>query len=521
MTQIQIYDTTLRDGAQGEGVNFSLQDKLLIAHRLDELGFDFVEGGYPLSNPKDAEFFERIKAEPLKHSRVCAFGMTRRKGINAADDPGMKALIESAAPVITIVGKTSDFHVTEVLRVSLEENLAMIRDTISYLRERGRDVIYDAEHFFDGWKASPAYAAKTIQAAAEGGAMMIVMCDTNGGSMPEEVAAFAKKAAAAVNVPLGIHTHNDCELAVANSLAAVDAGAVHVQGTINGLGERCGNADLISVIANLALKKQGYEVLDGAGAEHLTELSRYVYEVANMHFRNSQPFVGPSAFAHKGGMHVHAVSRASKSYEHIEPETVGNSRRVLVSELSGRSNIVALTSKANLQNDSALMERVLKQIVEMENRGYQFEAAEASFDLLVQKAAGTFQPHFELLHYHVDVETTGDGTTTTEATVKLRIGDEIRHEVAEGDGPVNALDAALRKALNGHFPNLRGVQLVDYKVRVINSDAGTAAAVRVVIESQDEYGKTWGTVGVNENVIKASWDALVDSIEYKLCKDEK
>jgi 2-isopropylmalate synthase len=521
MSRVQIYDTTLRDGAQGEGVNFSLQDKLLIARRLDECGFNFVEGGYPLSNPKDAEFFQRIAVQPLNQARLCAFGMTRRRGVRAADDPGMKALVESQAPVITIVGKTSDFHVAEVLRVSLEENIAMIRETVAFLREVGRDVIYDAEHFFDGWKANPDYARKTIQAAVEGGAMIVVMCDTNGGSMPEEIAALTKEAAAAIDVPLGIHTHNDCDLAVANSLASIDAGAVHVQGTINGLGERCGNADLISVMANLALKKRGYEVLGGTGSEHLTEISRYVYEIANMHFRTNQPFVGTSAFAHKGGMHVHAVNRAARSYEHISPESVGNTRRVLVSELSGRSNIVALTSKANLQQDSALMENVLKQVVELENRGYQFEAAEASFDLLVQRAAGTFKPHFELLHYHVDVETNGDGKTTTEATVKLRIEGEVRHEVAEGDGPVNALDAALRKALNGQFPNLRGVQLVDYKVRVINSDAGTAAAVRVVIESQDQDGRTWGTVGVNENVIKASWDALVDSIEYKLCKDEK
>jgi len=519
MAHIQIYDTTLRDGAQGEGVNFSLQDKLLIARRLDELGFDFIEGGYPLSNPKDAEFFQRIAAEPLKNSRVCAFGMTRRKGVKPADDPGMQALLESKAPVVTIVGKTHDFHVTDVLRVSLEENLAMIRESIAFLHESGREVIYDAEHFFDGWKANPDYARQTIRAAVEGGAMLVVTCDTNGGSMSEEVAALTREAASAVDVPLGIHTHNDCELAVANSLAAIAAGAVHVQGTINGLGERCGNADLISVIANLALKKPGYQVLGGTGVEHLTELSRYVYEIANMHFRTNQPFVGPSAFAHKGGMHVHAVNRATHSYEHIAPETVGNSRRVLVSELSGRSNIVALTSKASIAQDSALMEKVLKQVVEMENRGFQFEAAEASFDLLVRRAAGKFRPHFELLHYHVDVETVADGETTTEATVKLRVGDEVRHEVAEGDGPVNALDAALRKALNGHFPNLRGVQLVDYKVRVINSEAGTAAAVRVVIESQDEDGATWGTVGVNENVIKASWDALVDSIEYKLCKD--
>jgi 2-isopropylmalate synthase len=519
MPHVQIYDTTLRDGAQGEGVNFSLQDKLLIARRLDDVRFDFVEGGYPLSNPKDAEFFQRMAEEPLQHSRLCAFGMTRRRGMSPADDPGMKALIDSQAPVITIVGKTHDFHVTDVLRVSLEENLAMIRETIQYLHEAGRQVIYDAEHFFDGWKANPDYARRTIRAAVEGGASLVVLCDTNGGSMPDEVAALTKEAAAAVDVPIGIHTHNDCDLAVANSLSAVAAGAVHVQGTINGLGERCGNADLVSVIANLSLKRHGYEVLGGTGVEHLTELSRYVYEIANMRFPTNQPFVGPSAFAHKGGMHVHAVNRATRSYEHIAPESVGNERRVLVSELSGRSNIAALVAKDNLQLDQALMDRTLHEVVDLENRGYQFEAAEASFFLLVQRLAGKFSPHFELLHYHVDVETNGAGKTTTEATVKLRVGDEVKHEVAEGDGPVNALDAALRKALNGHFPSLRGVHLVDYKVRVINSEAATAAAVRVVIESRDADGTVWGTVGVNENIIKASWDALVDSIEYKLCKE--
>ncbi len=519
MQHVQIYDTTLRDGAQGEGVNFSLQDKLLVARRLDEMGFDFVEGGYPLSNPKDAEFFQRIAAEPLKNSRLCAFGMTRRRGMKAADDPGMKALVDSQAPVITIVGKTHDFHVTEVLRVSLEENLAMIRETVAYLREVGRDVIYDAEHFFDGWKANPDYARQTIRAAVEGGASLVVLCDTNGGSMPEEVAEMTKEAIASVDVPVGIHTHNDCDLAVANSLAAVAAGAVHVQGTINGLGERCGNADLVSVVANLAIKHEGYEVLGGSGVDHLTELSRYVYEIANMRFPTNQPFVGPSAFAHKGGMHVHAVNRVAQSYEHIAPETVGNERRILVSELSGRSNIAALTAKGNLQLDQQLMDRTLREVVELENRGYQFEAAEASFYLLVQRLEGKFQPHFELLHYHVDVETDGAGQTTTEATVKLRVAGEVKHEVAEGDGPINALDAALRKALNGHFPSLRGVHLVDYKVRVINNEAATAAAVRVVIESRDADGQVWGTVGVNENIIKASWDALVDSIEYKLCKE--
>jgi 2-isopropylmalate synthase len=517
---IQIYDTTLRDGAQGEGVNFSLQDKVLIARRLDLLGFDFIEGGYPLSNPKDAEFFQRIVDEPLKNSRVCAFGMTRRKGVSPGDDPGMQALMASQAPVITIVGKTSDFHVHEVLRVSLEENLAMIRESLAFFREQGRDVIYDAEHFFDGWKANPEYARQTIQAAVEGGASIVVMCDTNGGSMPEEVAALTKEAAAAVDVTLGIHTHNDCDLAVANSLAAVDAGAVHVQGTINGLGERCGNADLVSVMANLALKKSGYEVLGGGGVEHLTELSRYVYEIANMHHRINQAFVGPSAFAHKGGMHVHAIHRAASSYEHIAPERVGNERRVLVSELSGRSNIIAMATKHNLENDKELMNRILEQVVNLENRGYQFEAAEASFDLLIKRAAGTFEPHFERINYRVNVETDGDtAEPTTVATVKLRIGDEEYHEVAEGDGPVNALDSALRKALTVVFPQLVEMQLVDYKVRVINSEAATAAAVRVIIESRDTDGQVWGTVGVNENVIEASWDALVDSIEYKLIKD--
>ena len=519
---IQIYDTTLRDGAQGEGVSFSLEDKVLIARRLDELGFDFVEGGYPLSNPKDAEFFQRIAAEPLRHSKVCAFGMTRRRGMKAADDPGMKSLLDARTPVVTIVGKTSDFHATEVLGVSLEENLAMIYETVDYLRSQGRDVIYDAEHFFDGWKRNPQYAAKTVRAAAEAGAMLIVMCDTNGGTMPEEVTRITKEAAAAVTIPLGIHCHNDCELAVANSLAAVDAGAVHVQGTVNGLGERCGNVDLISVIGNLALKKQGFEVLSGEVAsatgspanplQHLTELSRYVYEIANMNFRNGQPFVGASAFAHKGGMHVHAVAKAAHSYEHIDPAAVGNERRILVSELSGRSNIIALATKHNLAQDKELMDRVLQRIVELENRGYQFEAAEASFELLVKRLAGTFTPHFELLKYSTLVERRG-GEPITEATVKLRVGEQVRHELAEGDGPVNALDGALRKALGEQFPNLASMHLVDYKVRVINSEAATAASVRVVIESRDEES-TWGTVGVHENVIEASWQALADSIEY-------
>ncbi|HEX4141992.1 MAG TPA: citramalate synthase [Pirellulales bacterium] len=523
MRRIQIYDTTLRDGSQGEGISFSLQDKLLIAQRLDSLGFDFIEGGYPLSNEKDTQFFQRVWDLDLKHAQICAFGMTRRRGTKAEDDPGMRALVESRAPVITIVGKTSLFHVVEVLRVSLEENLAMIAETVAYLRAQGRRVIYDAEHFFDGWKLNADYAAQTIRAAAEAGAETIVLCDTNGGTMPEEIARYTAEAIRALPVPVGIHCHNDCELAVANSLAGIDAGAVQVQGTLNGFGERCGNADLISVVANLALKKPGYEVLDNSGVEHLTELSRFAYETANLRFRANQPFVGSSAFAHKGGMHVHAVARVSESYEHIAPQRVGNERRILISELSGRSNIAAMTAGLDIQHDRELMDKILARVVELESRGYQFEAAQGSFDLLIRRCAGTYRSHFERLNFRVNVETAAadaeGAPLVTEATVKLQVGDSVRHEVAEGDGPVNALDAALRKALAEAFPNLADMQLVDYKVRVINTEAGTAAVVRVVIESRDEH-EVWGTVGVSENVIEASWIALVDSFEYKLCKDE-
>ena len=522
MRPIQIYDTTLRDGTQGEGINLSLQDKLLITQRLDELGFDFVEGGYPLSNEKDVEYFRRVHQLDLKRTKVCAFGMTRRRGMKPEDDPGMKALVASGAPVITLVGKTWDFHATQVLRVSLDENLAMIGQSTRFLVDAPREVIYDAEHFFDGWKANPDYAAKTIRSAAQAGAQLVVLCDTNGGSMPEEIArltAEAIEALAEFSVPVGIHCHNDCDVAIANSLAGIDAGAVHVQGTLNGFGERCGNADLISVIANLALKKQGYEILGGRGVEHLTELSRYVYETANMQLRSHQPFVGQSAFAHKGGMHVHAVSRAASSYEHIEPALVGNERRVLVSELSGRSNIAALTAEHKIEDDRPLMDKILAEVVALENQGFEFEAAEASFHLLVKRCAGTFTPHFERIKYHVEVENDREGRLITEATVKLRVGSQIRHDVAEGDGPVNALDAAIRKALNGAFPKLAEMRLVDYKVRVVNFEAGTAARIRVIIQSTDERD-VWGTVGVSENIIEASWMALVDAIEYKLYKDQ-
>jgi 2-isopropylmalate synthase len=523
MRSIQIYDTTLRDGTQGEGVSLSLQDKLQITERLDEIGVDFVEGGYPLSNPKDAEYFQKVRQLELKNATICAFGMTRRKGLKAAEDPGMKALLDAVVslprPTCTIVGKTWDFHVTEVLRVSLQENLDMIYESISYLRSRGCDVFYDAEHFFDGAVANPEFSARTLQVAKDAGATTIILCDTNGGSLPEQIRERTRIAIEFLkDVPVGIHTHNDCDLAVANSLSAVDVGAVQVQGTINGVGERCGNADLISVMANLGLKK-GYQVLGGRPLTHLTELSRFVYETANMNHRNSQPFVGQSAFAHKGGMHVHAIARATSSYEHLDPALVGNERRILVSELSGRSNIAALTAKHKLTDDKPLMDAILKQVVDLEAQGYQFEAAEASFDMLVRRAAGAFQPHFERIKYHIAVSAQGDGQPVTEATVKVKVKGQERHEVAEGDGPVNALDAAMRKALNGDFPGLKDMRLIDYKVRVVNSEAGTAARIRVIIESSDHHD-VWGTIGVSENIIEASWLALVDAIEYKLYKDE-
>jgi 2-isopropylmalate synthase len=520
MGRIEIYDTTLRDGSQGEGVNFSLEDKLLITAKLDELGFDFVEGGYPLSNPKDFEYFQRVSQMHLKHARVCAFGMTRRRGFAAADDIGMQALRDSKAPVVTIVGKTWDLHVFEVLRVDEAENLAMITDSISYIHGLGREVIYDAEHFFDGYIANPEFALRTIRAAQEAGARMVVLCDTNGGRLPDEIGRGVAAARAALSIPVGIHCHNDCDMAVANSLAAVANGAVQVQGTINGVGERCGNADLIAVVANLALKREGYEVLLPGGVKRLTELSRYVYEIANMNFRSNQPFVGQSAFAHKGGMHVHAVNRVAQSYEHIPPESVGNERRVLVSELSGKSNIVAKTIKYQLQNDNELMTRILDRVQDLENAGYQFEAAEASFDLLVKKVAGRYTPKFERILYRVNVQTGPGGIPETEARVKIKIHDQVEYVVAEGDGPVNALDTALRKALLPAYPRLAEMQLVDYKVRVINSSEGTAARVRVIIESRDG-SEVWSTVGVSENVIEASWLALVDSVEYKLLKDDE
>jgi 2-isopropylmalate synthase len=501
MTRIAIYDTTLRDGSQGEGVNFSLQDKLRITERLDELGVDYIEGGYPLSNPKDEAYFRAVRDLDLAHAKITAFGMTRRKDIAAEDDTGMKALVGSGAPVVTIVGKSWDFQVTEVLGVSLEENCRMIADSVAFCASKVSEVVYDAEHFF-----------------VAAGASWLVLCDTNGGTLPEGIAEAVEAVKQAFSVPIGIHTHNDGELAVANTLAAIARGATQVQGTINGIGERCGNVDLCSVVANLALKYQGYDLLQAGSLARLTEVSRFVYETANMNFRTGQPFVGSSAFAHKGGMHVHGIRKNASSYEHINPELVGNERRVLVSELSGKSNIAEKLGEHGLEQDNALLAKVLDRVQDLENEGYQFEAAEASFVLLVEKLAGRYQPRFERLGYRVSVVGEVGSAAVTEATVKLRVGDCVEHTVGEGDGPVNALDLALRKALEPHFPRLKEMRLVDFKVRVINDRAGTAARVRVVIESQDG-DEVWGTVGVSENMIEASWMALVDAFDHKLAKD--
>ena len=522
--RIDIYDTTLRDGTQGEGVSLSVQDKLLISQKLDELGVDFIEGGYPLSNPKDATFFQEARSLKLNHAKLVAFGMTRRKGIKASDDVGLNALRDAETSHIIIVGKTWDLHATEVLGVSLQENLDMIHDSVAYLAGLGRTVFYDAEHFFDGTAANIDYAMKTIEAASQAGAKVVCLCDTNGGSLPDRIAEFAKLAKQKVGnrSAIGIHPHNDSGLATANALAAVNAGATHVQGTMNGIGERCGNVDLTTVIANLKLK-MGYECLrDGDGSlKHLTEASRYIYEIANLNLNNGQPYVGLSAFAHKGGMHVHAVNKLARSYEHIPPESVGNTRRILVSELSGVSNIAAKAGKKfNIESDRAAQKKILDEVTRLEAEGFQFEAAEASFELIVRKQIGKYHTFFDLDHYRVAVNRSGSAAPVTKTTLTLLVNGREVNASAEGDGPVNALDNALRNALIPHYPTLEALRLVDYKVRVVNSAEATAAKVRVVIEFRSPHG-LFGTVGVSENVIDASWQALVDGIEYHLLHDEE
>ncbi len=518
MSDVKIYDTTLRDGTQMEGVSLSLMDKLAITEKLDWLGVDYIEGGFPISNPKDEEYFRRVKDMNLKHARIVAFGMTRRAKNRAEDDSTLSAMVASGAKAVAVVGKSWDFHVTDVLRVSLDENLSMIADSVRFLKEAGLEVIFDAEHFFDGYEADADYALATLGAAVEAGADWIVPCDTNGGGLPARIAEIMREVTSRFPTPAGIHCHNDGNVAVASSLAAVEAGATMVQGTINGMGERCGNADLTAVLPNLVLK-MGRDALHRADLRKLTEVSRFVWEMANLIMPANQPFVGPSAFAHKGGMHGHAVAKDTRTYEHIEPESVGNERHIVISELSGTANIRKKLQQLGLAVDKGLTGRILKQVANLENEGYQFEAADGSFALLVKKLAGTYEKFFDLEGFRVTVTRDREGTPITEATVKISVGDQKRHTAADGDGPVNAFDGALRKALEDIYPALKGMHLVDYKVRVVNPRAGTAAKVRVVIESQDDCGR-WGTVGVSENIIEASYQALADSIEYKLMKEE-
>ncbi len=516
MKHIEFYDTTLRDGSQSEVINFSLHDKIRLAKRLDDLGFDYIEGGYPGSNAKDCEFFQKIQQEPLTHAKICAFGMTRRKGISADQDAGLKSLLDSNAPVITLVGKASRFQAEEIIRVSAEENLNMIHESIEFLIVAGREVIFDAEHFFDGAKVDFEYSLLCLKTAQQAGAKQVCLCDTNGGSMPSEISGITQLAVNELSIPVGIHPHNDCGLAIANAMAAVEAGATIVQGTINGFGERCGNVDLLVTAANLALKKN-YDVLKWDSLTHFTDVARFVYELVNMSPAVNQPYVGKSAFAHKGGMHVSGIARNSFSYEHVDPKLVGNERRILVSELSGRSNILALADKYHIPHDPKIMDSVLAEVVRKESLGYMYETASGSFALLVKQTLKTYKPHFELIAYRVEVHTISENNIITEAIVKFKVGDKTFHEVAEGDGPINALDGALRKGLESIYPQLASMQLLDYKVRVLNAEAATAAVVRVIIESRDE-NDFWGTVGVSENIIDASWTALVDSIEYKLHK---
>ncbi len=518
-SQVRVYDTTLRDGCQAEGFSLSLEEKLQIAVELDSLGIHYIEGGYPLSNPKDEEFFRRVSALNLKSAQIAAFGSTRRADTAADRDRGLRALLDAGTPVVTIVAKASDFQVREVLGISLEENLRMIEDSIKFLKAQGRVVLLDAEHFFDGFRSNPDYALRVSRVSAEAGAECFVLCDTNGGALTSSVGAVTAEVCSHIDIPVGVHCHNDCGLAVANSIASVENGARHLQGTLNGFGERCGNTDLCVALPIIELKTR-FVAVGPENLRRITEVSRFAYETANMMFRGDQPFVGSSAFAHKGGLHVDAMMKAGGSYEHVNPEDVGNERRFLISELSGKAAVKQILDRLGMDPDKDLISAILKAVKDKENQGYQYEAAEGSFALLVRRAGGTYRKLFKEEGYHVSTIKHSSGETVTDATVKLAINGHREHTASEGDGPVNALDGALRKALEHHYPCLKKVHLTDYMVRVINPRAATAARVRVVIQSADET-HTWGTVGVSENIIDASWEALIDSIEYKLLLDEQ
>jgi len=514
MTFIQIYDTTLRDGTQSEGFNISASDKVRIARKLDDLGASFIEGGWPGSNPKDAEFFERARDMEWKNARVAAFGATCRAKGGPEDDANIKALLDARTPVCTIFGKTWTLHVTDVLLTTFEDNLRIIEQSVTYLRANDRRVIYDAEHFFDGYKADPAYAVETLKAAIRGGAETVVLCDTNGGTMPWEVEQIIREIRPTIQHPIGIHTHNDGECAVVNSLVAVREGAVQVQGTINGVGERCGNANLVSILADLELKL-GMRCLPDGNLTKLTELSHFVDEVANITPNDHLPYVGRSAFAHKGGVHVAAMRRSAQSYQHVPPESIGNKMRVVVSDLSGRGNLLSKAEEHGVEVEGDEVISVLNEIKELEARGFSFEAADASVAMMLKRQEMYYQPPFELIDFLVNVEhRTGRGIFA-EAMVKVRVKGEVLHTAAEGNGPVNALDLALRKALVPTYPQLAMFHLADYKVRILDSDNGTEATTRVLIDTQNGTQR-WSTVGASANIIEASWLALVDSVEYGL-----
>ncbi|MFQ5667162.1 MAG: citramalate synthase [Candidatus Binatia bacterium] len=521
---IDLYDTTLRDGCQAEDIAFTVEDKLRIAERLDDFGVRYIEGGWPGSNPRDAAFFKAVKGLRLRQAQISAFGSTRRAGVKASDDANLRMLLRAGTPVITIFGKAWELHVRDDLRISKAQNLELIHDSVSFLKRHADTVIFDAEHFFDGFRSNAQYALACCRVAADAGADVVCLCETNGGCLPDDVAAGVDAARQALTCPLGIHCHNDSELGVANSLVAVQHGATQVQGTINGFGERCGNVNLCSVVANLQLK-MGYKVVSAAQLRRLRELSHFVFELANIEPDKRQAFVGLSAFAHKGGIHVAAVQKNPQTYEHIEPQLVGNRQRVLVSDLSGRGNIVYKANEFGVALDvhDPKVRQVLADLKELENQGFQFEGAEASFELLMQKGLnGGKTRNFRLIGFRViDAKRQEDEPPLSEATIQIEgPNGSIEHTAAQGNGPVNALDRALRKALLKFYPQIQDVQLLDYKVRVLGSGAGTEAVVRVLIESGDGVDR-WGTVGVSPNVIEASWQALVDSIDYKLYKDRK
>lgn len=512
------YDSTLRDGAQAQGVSFTVEDKLKVVKKLDELGVGYIEAGNPGSNPKDLEFFERVASLKLKHAKIIAFGSTRKIGVKAADDRNLKSLLSANTQAVAIFGKSWDYQVTAILRTTLDENLAMIGDTIAYLKQQGKEVVFDAEHFFDGYKANPDYAMQTLKAAADAGADVLCICDTNGGTFPEEVFQLTQKVIESFDTQVGIHCHNDCEMAVANSIAAVKAGAVQVQGTINGIGERCGNANLSSIIPNVQLKL-GMDCIPATQMQHLTSVSKFVNEIAGVPFNEKAPYVGGDAFSHKGGMHIDAVNKNPISYEHIEPQQVGNERHTLVSEVAGRSALLAKLQSIDpeLTKESSDTKRVLEHLKELEHEGYQFENAEDSFDVRVRKLLGKSQTYFSLQRYNISIKEPSENGISSKAEVSFIINGHIVDAAAEGDGPVDALDKAMRNALRDTYPAIKEMKLTDYKVRVLDSNLATAAKVRVMIESSDAE-TSWNTIGVSTDITEASWIALQDAIEYKLMR---